>query len=133
MYRSADDRDVLGVPGLRYGERRRWHGVYGQRVKYVERDDPPIWSGPGIGRFPVVFGVLALTLLLALIPSTGPGNKQLLQRIAFAAGLGLCLATCILVSSCGVGSTPPTNATLTITGTSAGVSRTLPVSITVNH
>ena len=89
---------------------------------------------PGIRSFPVTFGVLALTLILALALSLrrGMGNKQLL-RLAVPVGLVVCLATCILVGACGGASAPPSNATLTITGTSNGVSRTLPVNITVNH
>jgi hypothetical protein len=48
-------------------------------------------------------------------------------------GLAIFMATSLLVSGCGGGMAPPTNATLTITGTSGGLSRTLPLSLTVNH
>jgi hypothetical protein len=43
------------------------------------------------------------------------------------------------LSGCGGGggggpiAKPPTNATITVTGTSSGVNRALPVSLTINH
>ena len=94
----------------------------------------PFGKAPGIPRFPAVFSAMALLLLLLawLVRRSGLASKRLV-RVAAPVALAVCSATWLLVSGCGGGSAPPTNATLTITGTSSGVTRTEPVSITVNH
>jgi Beta-propeller repeat len=96
----------------------------------------PFERVPGIPRFPAaVFSAMGLLLLLLawwLVRQSGLAGKRLV-RVAAPVALAACAATWLLVSGCGAGSAPPTNATLTITGTSSGVTRTLPVSITVNH
>jgi hypothetical protein len=95
----------------------------------------PFGKMPDIPRFPAVFSAMALLFwLLAwwLVRRSGLASKRLV-RVAAPVTLGVCAATWLLVSGCGGGSAPPTNATLTIAGASNGVTRTGPVTITVNH
>ena len=89
---------------------------------------------PGIPGFPVVFGALVLLYLLAsmLIARSGLASKRLV-RVAAPVSLAVFTAIWLVISGCGGGAAPPTNATLTITGTSSGLTRTLPVNVTVNH
>jgi len=94
----------------------------------------PLIHVPGIPGFPVAFGALALLCLFAslLIARSGLASK-LIVRVAAPVGLAVFAATWLAISGCGGRPAPPTNATLTITGTSSSVTRTLPVNITVNH
>ena len=94
----------------------------------------PFVHVPGIPRFPVVFGALVLLYLLAsmLIARSGLASKRLV-RVAAPVSLAVFTAIWLVISGCGGGAAPPTNTTLTITGTSSGVTRTLPVNVTVNH
>jgi hypothetical protein len=89
---------------------------------------------PGIPGFPVVFGALVLLYLLAsmLIARSGLASKRLV-RVAAPVSLAVFTAIWLVISGCGGGAAPPTNATVTITGTSSGLTRTLPVNVTVNH
>jgi len=86
-----------------------------------------------IRRFPFAFGLPVLALALALSLWRATANKHPLEHVAVPVGLVLCLATCVLIGASRGGSAPRTNATLTIRGTSTGVSRSLPVDITVSH
>jgi hypothetical protein len=82
-----------------------------------------------------VFSVVALLLVLLawwLVRQSSLASNRLV-RVGAPVALAVSAATWLLVSGCGGGPAPPTNATLTITGTSNGVTRTEPVSITVNH
>jgi hypothetical protein len=59
------------------------------------------------------------------------------KRLAVPA-LALLLLSIGCMSGCGGGgggggTKPPTNATITVTGTCSGVNRTLPLSLTINH
>ncbi len=95
----------------------------------------PFGKVPGIPRFPAVFGVVGLLLSLlawCLVRQGGLAGRRLV-RVAASAALAVCAAAWLLVSGCGGGPAPPTNATLTVAGTSYRVTRTQPVSITVNH
>jgi hypothetical protein len=91
----------------------------------------PFVQVPGI---PVVFGALVLLCLLASMPiaRSGFASKRVV-RVAAPVSLAVFTATWLVISGCGGGAAPPTNATLTITATSSGVTRTLPLNITVNH
>jgi hypothetical protein len=84
---------------------------------------------------PVEFGALVLPYLLAstLIVRKRIASKRLGRAPAPVRLLLVFIATWLIMSGCGGGSAPPTNTTLTITGTSNGVSRTLPINLTVNH
>jgi hypothetical protein len=95
----------------------------------------PFGKAPGIPRFLAVFSVVALLLVLLawwLVRQSSLASNRLV-RVGAPVALAVSAATWLLVSGCGGGPAPPTNATLTITGTSNGVTRTEPVSITVNH
>ena len=94
----------------------------------------PFVHVPGIPGFPVVFGGLVLLYLLAsmLIARSGLASKRLV-RMAVSVSLAVFTAIWLVISGCGGGAAPPTNATLTIAGTSSSVTRTLPVNVTVNH
>lgn len=81
----------------------------------------PFAEAPGIRTFPDCARPPGAYLNTGAIAVEGTANKHLPRPV----GLILCLATCALVGVCGGGSAPPTNAN--------GVSRTLPVDITVNH
>jgi hypothetical protein len=85
--------------------------------------------------FPVEFGALGLPYMLVslLIARRRLASKRLGRATTPVSLLLVFTATCLIMSGCGGSATPPTNATLTITGTSSGVSRTLPVSLTINH
>ncbi|HKF06061.1 MAG TPA: SBBP repeat-containing protein [Candidatus Sulfotelmatobacter sp.] len=84
---------------------------------------------------PVEFGALMLPYLLAplLIARRRLASKRLGLATAPVCLLLVFTATLLIMTGCGGGSAPPTNTTLTITGTSSGVSRTLPINLTVNH
>jgi len=86
-------------------------------------------------RSPFEFGALLLLYLSAsmLIARRRLASKRLVQAAASMSLLLMFTATFFIMSGCGGGAAPPTKATLTITGTSSGVSRTLPLSLTVNH
>jgi len=88
----------------------------------------PFVRVPGIPGFPVAFGALVLLCLLAPFLVA----RKRIVRVAALVGLAVFVAS-LALSGCGGGAAPPTNATLTITGTSSGVTRTLPVNITINH
>jgi len=94
----------------------------------------PFGFGPSAPRVTVAIAALAPLFLLAstLILPTNLSQKRP-ARVVTTVGLAIFLATWLLVSGCGGGAAPPTNATLTITGTSGGLNRTLPLSLTVNH
>jgi hypothetical protein len=81
-------------------------------------------------RVPLLFG-MGLIILLACGGMVGSQAKRLP-----AAALGLILVCFGCLGGCGGGGKtviPPTNATLTVTGTSGGLSRTLPLSLVINH
>ena len=91
---------------------------------------------PRIPALPMASTVLALLLILAamLIRRSGiAGNHP--GRV-LAPALAILLLGLLYANGCGGGGPtvqPPTNATLTITGVSAGVSRTLALDLTVKH
>ena len=84
---------------------------------------------------PIAFGAVVLLYLLAsmLTARRRLASQRLVRRAAPISLLLVFTATWLIMSGCGGGAAPPTNATLTITGTSNSVSRTLPLSLTVNH
>jgi Beta-propeller repeat/Abnormal spindle-like microcephaly-assoc'd, ASPM-SPD-2-Hydin len=83
---------------------------------------------------PVMFGALALLYLLApMLIARRLASKHLVRAAVPMNLLLLFIGTWLIMSGCGGGSAPPTNTTLTITGTSSSVSRTLPINLTVNH
>jgi hypothetical protein len=84
---------------------------------------------------PVMFGALVLLYLLApmMIARRRLVSKRLVRSAVPVNLLLVFIGTWLIMSGCGGGSAPPTNTTLTITGTSSSVSRTLPISLTVNH
>jgi hypothetical protein len=100
----------------------------------------PMMSPPGVPRLPIRFGIplvtsLAMMLMLAFV---GIRTGQI-KRLAVPA-LALLLLSIGCLSGCGGagggaggGTKPPTNATITVTGTCSGVNRTLPLSLTINH
>ena len=99
----------------------------------------PLLELPSVPQLPMRFGiplvsVLAMMLLLAWVGIKTGQTKRL--RIPALALLVLSLG---YLSGCGGGggggpiAKPPTNATITVTGTSSGVNRALPVSLTINH
>jgi hypothetical protein len=87
----------------------------------------PFVRVPGIPGFPVAIGALLFLFASLLVARSGLASKRI-ARVGLAV-----FAASLAISGCGGGAAPPTKATLTITGTSSGVTRTLPVSITVNH
>ena len=105
---------------------------------------PPLVDPPSVPQLPIRFGVplvsvLALMLLLAWVGiKTGRIKTGQMKWLAIPA-LALLLLSVVCVSGCGGGPgggpvvKPPTNATITVTGTSSGVNRTLPLSLTINH
>jgi len=88
---------------------------------------------PGIPGFPVAFGALVLLCLFVplLVARSDFASKRII-RVGALIGLAIFAASSGL-SGCGGGSKPPTNATLTITGTASGITHTLPVNLTINH
>jgi hypothetical protein len=97
---------------------------------------PPLRM-PRAPAWPAAYLVFALLLILAamLILRSGlAGNPQ--GRVV-ASALAVLLLGVLYANGCGGGGPtappPPTDATLTITGVSSGVNRTLPLGLTVNH
>jgi hypothetical protein len=99
----------------------------------------PLLEPPSVPQLPIRFGIplvylLALMFLLAWV---GLYIRQT-KRLAIPA-LALLILSLGYLSGCGGGGgggpivKPPTNATITVQGTSAGVNRTLPLSLTINH
>jgi hypothetical protein len=95
---------------------------------------PPLQMPPA-PTWPVASTALALLLILAamLIRRSGYDGNHLRRFLAPA--LAVLLLGLVYASGCGGGPTvqPPTNATLTITGASSGVNRSLSLGLTVNH
>lgn len=94
----------------------------------------PFVFGPNAPKYPVAVAALVPLFLLAskLILRINLSQRRPVRVVA-TVGLAIFTATWLLVSGCGGGAAPPTNATLTITGASSGLNRTLPLSLTVNH
>jgi hypothetical protein len=98
----------------------------------------PMMNPLGVPRSPMRFGIplvtlLAMMLMLAIV-GIRTGQVKRLAVPAFA----LLLLSIGCMSGCGGGgggggTKPPTNATITVTGTSGGVNRMLPLSLTINH
>jgi len=96
---------------------------------------PPLQMPPA-PTWPVASTALALLLILAamLIQRSGLAGNHLRRFLAPA--LAVLLLGLVYASGCGGGGPtvqPPTNATLTITGASSGVNRSLSLGLTVNH
>ena len=99
----------------------------------------PLLEPPSVPQFPIRFGI-SLVYVLALMFLLAWGGLYIRQtkRLAISA-LALLILSLGYLSGCGGGGgggpivKPPTNATITVQGTSAGVNRTLPLSLTINH
>jgi hypothetical protein len=103
----------------------------------------PLMDSPGMRQPPIGFGI---SLLWAFVLALLVGCMRIVagqpKRLAYPT-LVLLLVSLVYVSGCGGGGSsggnagtpirPPTNATMTVTASSAGVSRTLALSLTVNH
>jgi hypothetical protein len=99
----------------------------------------PMMEPPSVTRLPIRFGILLVTLLIMMLMLACVGIKTgQVKRLAIPA-FALLLLSIGCMSGCGGGSggsggvKPPTNATITVTGISSGVNRTLPLSLTINH
>jgi hypothetical protein len=100
----------------------------------------PMMSPPGVPRLPIRFGIPLVTLLAMMLMLAFVGIRTgQIKRLAVPA-LALLLLSIGCLSGCGGagggaggGTKPPTNATITVTGTCSGVNRTLPLSLTINH
>jgi hypothetical protein len=101
----------------------------------------PLMDQPNVPQLLIRFGiplacVLAMMLLLACVGIKTGQTKRLAVAVPALALLILSLG---YLSGCGGGGgggpivKPPTNATITVTGSSSGVNRALPVSLTINH
>ena len=91
---------------------------------------------PRAPALPVAYTALALLMILAAILVLRSGLAGNHPRWALGPALALLLLGLLYANGCGGGGPtvqPPTNATLTITGVSSGVNRTLSLSLTVNH
>lgn len=88
----------------------------------------PAWPAPYL-----LLAVLCVSaaMLVSIAGSAGPQRRR-----ALVPGLALLLLGWAYVAACGGGGPTvpaPTNATLTITGASGGTTRTVPLTLTVNH
>jgi hypothetical protein len=86
--------------------------------------------------WPAASVVLALLLILAAAAAQRSGLAGNHRCRVLAPGLAVLLLGLVYANGCGGGSPPvqpPTNATLTITGVSSSVSRTVSLGLTVNH
>jgi hypothetical protein len=74
-----------------------------------------------------LFG-MTLVALLACVGLAGRQKKRLAALTLVVLGFGF-------IDGCGGGTTvtPPVSAMITVTGTSGGVSRTLQLTLTINH
>jgi hypothetical protein len=94
----------------------------------------PFVHGPGASRFPVAVVALAPFFLLGSMLTLRVNlSRRLSVRVVTTVGLAIFMAMWLLAIGCGGGAAPPTNATLTIAGTSGGLTRSLPLSLTVDH
>ena len=98
----------------------------------------PMKNPLGVPRLPMRFGIPLVTLLamMLMLAIVGIRTGQV-KRVAVPA-FALLLLSIGCMSGCGGGgggggTKPPTNATITVTGTSGGVNRMLPLSLTINH
>jgi len=92
----------------------------------------PLIQMPYTPAAPMVSTTLALFLILAAILILRADSASNHRRRVLAPALVVLLVGVLYASACG-GGRPPTNATLTVTGASGGVSRTLSLNLTVNH
>jgi hypothetical protein len=92
----------------------------------------PLIQMPYTPAAPMVSTTLALFLILAAILILRSDSASNHRRRVLAPALVVLLLGVLYASACG-GGRPPTNATLTVTGASGGVSRTLSLNLTVNH
>jgi hypothetical protein len=94
----------------------------------------PFVHGPGASRFPAAVAALVPLFLLASIFTLRINlSHRRPVRVVATVGLVIFMGTWLLANGCGGGPAPPTNATLTIAGTSGGLSRTVQLTLTVNH
>ncbi len=96
---------------------------------------PPLRM-PRTPPLPVAYTALALLLILEAMLILRAGLASNHRRRVLAPALAVLLLGLLYASGCGGGGPtvqPPTNATLTITGVSSGVNRTLSLGLTVNH
>jgi hypothetical protein len=98
----------------------------------------PLLEPPNVPQLPIRFGIpFVHVLALFLLAWVGIYGRQT-KRLAIPA-LALLILSLGYLSGCGGGGgggpivKPPTNATITVQGTSGGVIRTLPLSLTINH
>jgi len=96
---------------------------------------PPLQM-PRLRALPVAYTTLALFFLLAamLILRAAFGSSH--PRRVLTPAMTILVLALVYASGCGGGGRtvqPPSNSTLTITGVSAGVSRTASLNLTVNH
>ena len=105
------------------------------RVQALPSTDRPRAPQRLVERFvspPVLFIFVLLAILGGL--ALAQGNRQRLLLPAFTALVLTLLYACGgNTPSNGGGTTPPVNATITVTATSSSVSRTLQLSLTINH
>jgi Beta-propeller repeat len=95
---------------------------------------PPLQM-PHIPALPMAYAALVLLFLLAVTLLLRAGFASDHPKRVFTTATALLVLGLLHASGCGGGRTvqPPSNATLTISGVSAGVSRTASLSLTVNH
>ncbi|HMD07447.1 MAG TPA: FG-GAP-like repeat-containing protein [Candidatus Acidoferrum sp.] len=99
----------------------------------------PLLEPPSVPQLPIRFGIpLVCVLVLMFLPAWVGIYRRQTKRLAIPA-LALLILSLSYLSGCGGGGgggpivKPPTNATITVQGTSGGVNRTLPLSLTINH
>ena len=83
-----------------------------------------------------MYTVLAMLLMLGAARILRSGLDDHHRGRVLAPALGVLLLGLVYANGCGGGGPnvpPPTNATLTITGASSSVNRSLSLSLTVNH
>lgn len=91
---------------------------------------------PRIPALRMMYTVLAVLLMLAAVRILRSGLDDNHRGRVLAPALGVLLLGLVYANGCGGGGPtiqPPTNATLTITGASSSVNRSLSLGLTVNH
>ena len=121
-------RKMFGLSTVGHCQRLFWHRFMVTVSNTSSAALLPFVHRPGTSRFHVAVVALAPFFLLGSMLTLRVNlSRRLAVRVVTTVGLAIFMATWLLASGCGGGVAPPTNATLTIAGTSGRADPLAPV------